>query len=132
MADRRKQPDFIFCVPIGLAMLQIDDSNQLPATKDWNGKKCLKRIFRYIWKALEAWILQRIRGDRYRLAMPSNPPGDALAKPNAQMIHQIRMRVLGCAQNQLIVFQHIDETGIAVDDCTGKVNNAIEYGVQQI
>src|ERR1035438_7650878 len=114
MADRRQQPDFIFCVQIGLAMLQIDDSNQLSATEDWNGKKCLKGIFRYIWKALEAWILQCIRGDRNRLAMPSNPPSDALAKPDAQMIYQICMRVLGCAQNQLIVFQHIDETGIAI------------------
>ena len=48
------------------------------------------------------------------------------------MIHKIGMRIFRRAQHQLIAFEHINKTGIALDQSTGKVHNAIQHRVQRI
>ena len=55
-----------------------------------------------------------------------DPSSNALADAEFQAVEQLLMWIFRGTQNQVLVFQNIDETGIAFDDFNRKVQNPVK------
>ena len=117
---------------IGLAMLKIDHAYQLASAENRDGKESFKRVLRQILKPLEARILQGVRGNRHWLPVPAYPTCDSLPQADTEVINYIRVLILRCAQNQLIVFQYVHEARIAIDQPTGEIHDSIKNYVKRV
>src|SRR5207244_9486118 len=65
-------------------------------------------------------------GDRDELMVFDHASGDAVAKVQADVADFGRMRILGCAENELVLFQDEYEAGIETGNGGREVNNAVE------
>lgn len=73
------EADLTFGVVVGLAMLEVDDANDLATAENGDGKKGLIEVFREIVKHAEARIGRGMAGDCHGLPVFGNPSGNTLA-----------------------------------------------------
>jgi hypothetical protein len=57
-----------------------------------------------------------VAADGHRLAVLGHPPGDPFAEPQLQAIDHVGVRRLGRSQHERVLVEHVDETGVALDD----------------
>ena len=76
--ERRDQLHLAPAVLVRLAVLEVDDADQLAAREHGHRQKRLVAILRQLVERLESRVLERARRHGDRLAMFGHPPGDAL------------------------------------------------------
>ena len=107
-------------VVVRLPVLEVDHAHELAARQHRHRQKRLVAILRQFVERLEAWIVERMAAHGHRRPVLGHPAGDALTDPQLQPIDDIGMRRLRRAQHQVVVFQHVDEARIALDDLDTK------------
>jgi hypothetical protein len=60
------------------------------------------------------------------------PAGDAFANIQFQAINHIRVRVLGCPQQQVLILENINQAGIAFHQGRCEIYDAREHFVQRV
>src|SRR5690348_9472144 len=113
-------------------MLEIDDADYFARGLNGDGQHRFEEVLRKVAQNLEARIPQRSGGNGYGLAVFGHPSGDPLAKREHQLIDEISVRIARSAQNQPILFERIDEAGIAGNDGRDEFDDAIEYAVKRV
>ena len=61
-----------------------------------------------------------------------HPARDALSQAQFQAVHNLRMAILRSSQDELLLFQHINQAGVALHQCRSKLDHASQYFVETI
>src|SRR5687767_3170928 len=130
--NRRDQLNLRPAVLVREAMLEIDHRDQAAAAEHGDRQKGLVVILGQLVEHLEARILEGMATHHHRLPVLRDPAGDALAHPQLEAIDEVPARLLRGAEDQLIVFEHVDETGIALHDAGHDVHHAVEHRFQRL
>src|SRR6185437_9309313 len=64
--------------------------------------------------------------------MLGDPTGDALADAEVEPIDEVGVRVARGAQDELVILQRVDETGVAGNNGSDKSDHAVKHNVQRI
>ena len=56
-----------------------------------------------------------------------HPSRDSLPQPQLEAIHDVGMRVLGGAKNQLAIFERVEEAGIAAHHRGREIDDVPQY-----
>jgi hypothetical protein len=115
-----------------LPVLKIDDTDDTPAAHDGNGEKRFIAIFRKLVKKLEAGILRSIFWNRDGLKMFRDPSCDSLPHAELQAIDNIRMGILGGAQNEIVSFENINQARVALHQSGSKLDDAAKNFVKSV
>ena len=113
-------------------MLQVDHAHHAPARHQRHGQECFISVLRQFMEELEAGILGSVFRDCDRFAMFRHPAGDALSHVQFQPVHNLRVRILGGAEQQFVILQHINQAGIALHQGRCKIHNPREHFVQRV
>jgi hypothetical protein len=81
---------------------------------------------------LEAWIVRCLLGNGYRFTMLCNPSRDALSDAKFEAVDDFRMRIFGCAKDQFIAFENVDQAGIALHESRSKIDDAVQNVIKSI
>jgi hypothetical protein len=81
---------------------------------------------------LKTRIERCLFGNRHRLLMFCHPSRNTLPQPQFEAVNNIRMGILRCPQDEVLAFQHINQTGIALYQPGGEVDQTSEYLVEAI
>src|SRR5687768_16856233 len=130
--NRRDQLNLRPAVLVREAMLEIDHRDQAAAAEHGDRQKGLVVILGQLVEHLEARILEGMATHHHRLPVLRDPAGDALAHPQLEAIDEVPSRLLRGAQDQVIVFEHVDETGIALHDAGHHVHHAVQHRLQRL
>jgi len=112
-------------VDVRLAVLDVDDADGAPTAEEGHGEESFVAVFREFVEELEAWVLGSITGDGYGFEMLGDPSSDALADMELEAVDDFGVGVLGGAEDEFFVLQHINEARIALDQCGGELDYSI-------
>jgi len=121
-----------FRIDVRLPVLHVDDAHGTSAAEERDGKKSFVTVFREFVEELEARILGGVAGDGYRLKVLGDPSGDALANLKLETVEDFGVGVFGGAEDKFLVFQNIDEAGIALDECGGELDDAAQDLMERV
>jgi len=115
-----------------LAVLHVDDSDGASAAEERDGEKGFVTVFGKLVEELEARILGSIARDGYWFEVLGNPSGDTLADLELKAVENFGVGILGSAEHKFLVFQHVNEARIALDQGGGELNDAIQDFVERV
>jgi len=124
--------DLAFGVDVRLAVLHVDDSDGASAAEERDGEKGFVTVFGKLVEELEARILGSIARDGYWFEVLGNPSGDTLADLELKAVENFGVGILGSSEHKFLVFQHVNEARIALDQGGGELNDAIEDFVERV
>jgi len=124
-SDGGDELDLAFGVDVRLAVLHVDDSDGASAAEERDGEKGFVTVFGKLVEELEARILGSIARDGYWFEVLGNPSGDTLADLELKAVENFGVGILGSAEHKFLVFQHVNEARIALDQCGGELDYSI-------
>jgi len=106
-----------------MAVLQIDHAYNASSREDRDRQECLVTIFRQFVEKLEPRVLGGALRNGNWLAMLSNPSGNSLPDAQFQTVDYFLVGILGCAKNQFVIFEDIQEAGVTFYEGRSKIHD---------
>ena len=125
-----EQLHFAAGVLVGLAMLDVDDADDLIAGDDRNREERFVGVFGERAKKLEAGIAIAFPGNGEQAAFPRDPAGEALIQSQADLADFGGVRVVGGAQDELVAVEQVDQARIALHEFDDQVHDALQDVLQ--
>jgi hypothetical protein len=113
-------------------MLNVDHTHNAPAAENRNGEKRLELILRQFAEKAKSRVTRGAFGYRHRFTVFRYPAANSLSNANLQPVYGLGMRVLRSTQYQLIIFQHLHKTGVALHQGGYESDDAVKDVMQRI
>jgi hypothetical protein len=83
-------------------------------------------------KELKTRIERRLFGNRYWFPVFCDPSSYAVSQTQFQAVYNFRMWILRGSQDEIIAFEHINQTGIAFHKSGSKLDHASQHFVEAV
>src|SRR5215472_7686084 len=132
MTDHRNSLHLTCCKDTSFPILYVDNADNAATRDNRYRQHRLVCVFGKFSKNLEAWVVRNLFGNDNRLAVLGHPSGNSLPYLHLEPIYDFRMRILGGAKHQVIVFQHEYEAGVTTYQIGDEFDDLVEHLVQRI
>ncbi len=132
LANEGNQPDLVRSMIVRFPVMHVDDAHHLTGRDQRNRQERFIRIFHEGRKSLEPIIRICVGGQSHNRLVLHHPPGDAFPHGHSKVAEVGRVRNLRSAENDVpcLLFDQVDEAGIAVGHLHGQADDLPEHLVQ--
>jgi len=113
-------------------VLQVDGAHYASAAHERHREKGLVAVFGEFVEELEARVVRGFFGDGDGRVVFGNPSGDALTDAKFEAIDDIGMRVFGCAEDEMLTLQYVNQAGIAFHEAGCEFDYLIQNFVKTV
>jgi len=129
-AERAQHFDIGAGVDARIAVLNVDDADDVVLRYDGRREKRLEAILRKFLKELEARIAIGFARDRQQAPLASDPPGQTFTDAEPHLAEILTIRVARGAQDELIVLDEIDQAGVAGQKILNQVDDFLQHIIE--